>query len=64
MGFLGDGRSARGYAEDYARIRKNVNRNAWDGDWYVSYIGEGRAAVRIETERRGADLSLHPGVGR
>ncbi len=40
MGFLGDGRSARGYAEDYARIRKDVNRNAWDGDWYVSYMGK------------------------
>jgi len=40
MGFLGDGRSARGYAEDYARIKKNINRNAWDGNWYVSYIGK------------------------
>jgi cellobiose phosphorylase len=40
MDLLGDGRSARGYAEDYARIERNVNRNAWDGDWYVSYIGK------------------------
>lgn len=40
MGALGDGHSARGYAEDYARIAGNVNRNAWDGGWYVSYIGK------------------------
>lgn len=38
--FLGDGGSARGYAQDYARIKKNINRNAWDGEWYVSYIGK------------------------
>jgi cellobiose phosphorylase len=51
MGFLGDGRSARGYAEDYARIKKNINRNAWDGGWYVSYIGkDGRPFGSKENE--------------
>ncbi|MEO6097133.1 MAG: GH116 family glycosyl hydrolase [Fibrobacteria bacterium] len=51
MGLLGDGRSARGYAEDYARMRKNINRNAWDGGWYVSYIGkDGRPFGSKENE--------------
>jgi len=38
MDVLGDAKSAQGYAEDYDRMKRNVNKVAWDGDWYVSYI--------------------------
>jgi len=38
MDVLGDVKSAQGYAEEYDRIKKNVNKHAWDGEWYVSYI--------------------------
>jgi len=38
MDVLGDVKSAQGYAEEYDRIKKSVNKHAWDGEWYVSYI--------------------------
>lgn len=38
MDMTGDVKSAQGYAEDYDRIRTNVNKHAWDGEWFVSYI--------------------------
>ena len=61
MGFLGDGRSARGYAEDYARIRKNVNRERLGRRVVRQLHRQGRAAVRIEAERGRARSTYTPG---
>jgi cellobiose phosphorylase len=38
MDVLGDVKSAQDYVEEYDRIKRNVNKHAWDGEWYVSYI--------------------------
>jgi len=53
MEVLGDATSARGYAEDYDRIKKNVNKYAWDGDWYVSYIDKDGLPVGSKKNKEG-----------
>jgi cellobiose phosphorylase len=49
----GDAESAQGYAEDYDRIKKNVNQHAWDGEWYVSYIDKDGKPVGSRQNREG-----------
>jgi len=53
MDVLGDVKSALGYAEDYDRIRKNVNKSAWDGDWYVSYLDKDGKPVGSKQNQEG-----------
>jgi cellobiose phosphorylase len=53
MEVLGDVKSAQGYAEDYDRIKKNVNKAAWDGDWYVSYIEKDGKPVGSKQNQEG-----------
>ncbi len=50
---LGDVTSAQGYAEDYDRIKTNVNKHAWDGDWYVSYIDKDGRPVGSKQNEQG-----------
>jgi cellobiose phosphorylase len=53
MEVLGDVESAQGYAEDYDRIKKNVNKSAWDGEWYVSYIDKDGKPVGSKQNEEG-----------
>jgi cellobiose phosphorylase len=53
MDVLGDVKSAQGYAEEYDRIKKNVNKHAWDGEWYVSYIDKDGKPVGSKKNEEG-----------
>jgi cellobiose phosphorylase len=53
MEVLGDVESAQGYAEDYDRIKKSVNKHAWDGEWYVSYIDKDGQPVGSKQNEEG-----------
>jgi cellobiose phosphorylase len=53
MDVLGDVESAQGYAEDYNRIKKNVNKSAWDGEWYASYIDKDGKLVGSRQNQEG-----------
>ncbi|MGD0042513.1 MAG: hypothetical protein ABSE84_19280, partial [Isosphaeraceae bacterium] len=53
MDVLGDVKSAQGYAEEYDRIKKSVNKHAWDGEWYVSYIDKDGKLVGSKKNEEG-----------
>jgi cellobiose phosphorylase len=53
MDVFGDAKSAQGYAEEYDRIKKNVNKYAWDGEWYVSYIDKDGTPVGSKKNEEG-----------
>jgi cellobiose phosphorylase len=51
--FLGDQSMAETYQADYQQMKKQVNEQAWDGDWYVSYIDSDGSRLGSKTNTCG-----------
>ena len=51
--FLGDQSMAESYLADYQEIKKQVNEQAWDGDWYISYFDSDGSPLGSKTNTYG-----------
>jgi cellobiose phosphorylase len=51
--FMGDQSMAEGYLADYLEVKKQVNEQAWDGDWYTSYFDADGSPLGSKTNTYG-----------
>ncbi|MDD5457426.1 MAG: glycosyl transferase [Candidatus Margulisbacteria bacterium] len=45
LDYLGDKKAVTSYKADYEAMKKNVDKNCWDGQWYIRYFEEDGTAL-------------------
>ena len=51
--FLGKSAEAEGYKNDFAEIKENFNKCAWDGEWFVRYFDADGTPLGSKTNEHG-----------
>ncbi len=53
MSYLGDNCSAEKYENYYKIISENVNKHAWDGEWYIRYFDHNGSPIGSSKNEKG-----------
>jgi cellobiose phosphorylase len=51
--YVGDDQTAAKYEKYYAQMKKNVNDQAWDGEWYVRYFDHDGSPLGSKQNKQG-----------